>query len=245
MYKRFHGSSFLSDFTLSIEFEGASTLYHALAGQASQQGLDQLPMSGNEAFSTPVSSPRSGPQPGDTLTCSISVRSGPSAAPPGLSPSCTLEHTTAYPSQHLQQQQLQQQRGPSACGDTATPTPTTSSVACTLPVHGVVLAAASSYFETLLKNWTGESDRTIHMCVGEEQLQAAKALISFMYQVTTGVLAAAAAEEQQQQQQKTTRSSSRSSSRSSHCVCCCRCMAMLDSACTACCTAVATTVKLA
>jgi hypothetical protein len=100
-----------------------------------------------------------------------------------------------------QQQQQQQQRGHSTLRNNATvaaATTSASSVACTLPVHGVVLAAASTYFETLLKNWTGESDRTIHMCVGEEQLQAAKALISFMYQVTGG---AQRKQRQQQQQQ--------------------------------------------
>jgi hypothetical protein len=45
---------------------------------------------------------------------------------------------------------------------------------------GVVLAAASPYFETLLRGWAC-SHQTLHMVVGDDQLTAAQQLLSFMY----------------------------------------------------------------
>lgn len=42
-----------------------------------------------------------------------------------------------------------------------------------VPVHGVVLAAASPYFETLLRDWKSSSN-TIHMVVAEDQMAAAQ-----------------------------------------------------------------------
>jgi hypothetical protein len=58
-----------------------------------------------------------------------------------------------------------------------------------MPVHGVVLAAASPYFETLLASWASPT-RVLHMVVGAEQVAAAQALLGFMY---AGSLRAAAA----------------------------------------------------
>jgi hypothetical protein len=59
-----------------------------------------------------------------------------------------------------------------------------------LPVHGVVLAAASPYFELLLRDWkssngssstSGPGGNTLHMVVAEEQVSAAQVLLGFMY----------------------------------------------------------------
>lgn len=48
------------------------------------------------------------------------------------------------------------------------------------PATGVVLAAASPYFETLLRGWAS-SHQPLHMVVGEDQLQAAQQLLAFIY----------------------------------------------------------------
>lgn len=57
---------------------------------------------------------------------------------------------------------------------------TCPAVPCRCCASGVVLAAASPYFETLLRGWAC-SQQPLHMVVGDDQLTAAQQLLAFMY----------------------------------------------------------------
>ena len=183
-YKRFHGSSFLSDFTLIISVDGEDLhgqnngrhpagQGHTEAGQAS----DALLVGCQDTYATPESSPRK-LEVEQADTCSElndQLRTGLTinTLSTGLAskPSLRVPVGNYGSSRSLLGRQLL-----ASCYD--------ESRCWRMPVHAIVLAAASPFFETLLRDWKDNLNNEIQMVVEEEQVEAAKALISFMYNGT-------------------------------------------------------------
>jgi len=107
----------------------------------------------------------------------ISSVQGPGGSEVGL-----IEHTSALPSQLPAAS-----TATGAANHASTPgyicTISNKGAPITIPVHGVVLAAASPYFETLLRDWKSSSN-SLQMIVSEDQIPAAQVLLSFMYTST-------------------------------------------------------------